>query len=82
MTVTPIPKMQWIPTGNISLLQPISVYYQTFINHSYMKKMQVLNFPISIGKYQDYIEYIIDSATAGVSQYIYVANVHMLVEAF
>jgi N-acetylglucosaminyldiphosphoundecaprenol N-acetyl-beta-D-mannosaminyltransferase len=47
-----------------------------------MKKMQVLNFPISIGKYQDYIEYIIDSATAGVSQYIYVANVHMVVEAF
>jgi N-acetylglucosaminyldiphosphoundecaprenol N-acetyl-beta-D-mannosaminyltransferase len=47
-----------------------------------MKKMQVLNFPISIGKYQDYIEYIIDSATTGVSEYIYVANVHMVVEAF
>jgi N-acetylglucosaminyldiphosphoundecaprenol N-acetyl-beta-D-mannosaminyltransferase len=47
-----------------------------------MKKMQVLNFPISIGKYQDYIEYIIESATNGVSQYIYVANVHMVVEAF
>jgi len=41
-----------------------------------------LNFPISIGKYQDYIEYIIDSAQAGASQYIYVANVHMVVEAF
>lgn len=47
-----------------------------------MKKMQVLNFPISIGKYQDYIEYIIDSAATGVSQYIYIANVHMVVEAF
>ncbi|HXB91970.1 MAG TPA: WecB/TagA/CpsF family glycosyltransferase [Puia sp.] len=47
-----------------------------------MKKMQVLNFPISIGKYQDYIEYIINSATTGVSEYIYVANVHMVVEAF
>jgi N-acetylglucosaminyldiphosphoundecaprenol N-acetyl-beta-D-mannosaminyltransferase len=44
--------------------------------------MQVLNFPISIGKYQDYIEYIINSATTGVSEYIYVANVHMVVEAF
>ena len=41
-----------------------------------------MNFPISIGKYQDYIEYIIDSAQAGASQYIYVANVHMVVEAF
>jgi N-acetylglucosaminyldiphosphoundecaprenol N-acetyl-beta-D-mannosaminyltransferase len=47
-----------------------------------MKKMQVLNFPISIGKYQDYIEYIIDSAVTGTSQYIYIANVHMVVEAF
>lgn len=47
-----------------------------------MKQMQILNFPISIGKYQDYIEYIIDSAQAGSSQYIYVANVHMVVEAF
>jgi N-acetylglucosaminyldiphosphoundecaprenol N-acetyl-beta-D-mannosaminyltransferase len=47
-----------------------------------MKKMQVLNFPISIGKYQDYIEYIIHSANTGVGEYIYVANVHMVVEAF
>jgi N-acetylglucosaminyldiphosphoundecaprenol N-acetyl-beta-D-mannosaminyltransferase len=47
-----------------------------------MKKMQILNFPISIGKYQDYIEYIIDRANAGDSEYIYVANVHMVVEAF
>src|ERR1700743_1912725 len=47
-----------------------------------MKQMQILNFPISIGKYQDYIEYIIDSAQAVASQYIYVANVHMVVEAF
>jgi N-acetylglucosaminyldiphosphoundecaprenol N-acetyl-beta-D-mannosaminyltransferase len=47
-----------------------------------MKKMQVLNFPISIGKYQDYIEYIIQTADAGGSECVYVANVHMLVEAF
>src|ERR1700760_10648 len=47
-----------------------------------MKKMQILNFPITVGKYQDYIEDIIDRANAGVSQYIYVANVHMVVEAF
>jgi N-acetylglucosaminyldiphosphoundecaprenol N-acetyl-beta-D-mannosaminyltransferase len=47
-----------------------------------MKKVQVLNFPISVGKYQDYIENIIDSAFTGHSEYICVANVHMLVEAF
>ena len=47
-----------------------------------MKTMQILNFPISIGKYQDYIEYIMNSASNGRSQYIYVANVHMVVEAF
>jgi len=47
-----------------------------------MKTMQIFNFPISVGKYQDYIEYIMDSASTGRSQYIYVANVHMVVEAF
>src|ERR1700753_1185351 len=47
-----------------------------------MQTRQILNFPISIGRYQDYIEYIMESASSGVSQYIYVANVHMVVEAF
>jgi len=47
-----------------------------------MKTMQIFNFPISVGKYQDYIEYIMNSASTGRSQYIYVANVHMVVEAF
>ena len=47
-----------------------------------MKTMQIFNFPISVGKYQDYIEYIMNSASSGRSQYIYVANVHMVVEAF
>ena len=47
-----------------------------------MKTMQIFNFPISVGKYQDYIEYIMSSASDGRSQYIYVANVHMVVEAF
>ncbi|HEY4111792.1 WecB/TagA/CpsF family glycosyltransferase [Puia sp.] len=47
-----------------------------------MKTMQIFNFPISVGKYQDYIEYIMQSASNGSSQYIYVANVHMVVEAF
>jgi N-acetylglucosaminyldiphosphoundecaprenol N-acetyl-beta-D-mannosaminyltransferase len=44
--------------------------------------MQIFNFPISVGKYDDYIEYIMESASTGRSQYIYVANVHMVVEAF
>ncbi len=47
-----------------------------------MKTMQIFNFPISVGKYDDYIEYIMESASTGRSQYIYVANVHMVVEAF
>jgi N-acetylglucosaminyldiphosphoundecaprenol N-acetyl-beta-D-mannosaminyltransferase len=47
-----------------------------------MKTMQIFNFPINVGKYQDYIEYIMDSAASGRSQYVYVANVHMVVEAF
>lgn len=47
-----------------------------------MKTMQIFNFPITVGKYQDYIEYIMNSAATGRSQYVYVANVHMVVEAF
>lgn len=47
-----------------------------------MKTMQIFNFPITVGKYQDYIEYIMNSAANGRSQYVYVANVHMVVEAF
>jgi N-acetylglucosaminyldiphosphoundecaprenol N-acetyl-beta-D-mannosaminyltransferase len=47
-----------------------------------MKKIKIFNFPISIGKYQDYIESIIESAKSGKGKYIYVANVHMVIEAF
>ena len=47
-----------------------------------MRKLTIFNFPISVGKYNEYLDSIIESAGLGISKYIYVANVHMLVEAY
>jgi N-acetylglucosaminyldiphosphoundecaprenol N-acetyl-beta-D-mannosaminyltransferase len=46
-----------------------------------LKRTTIFNFPITLGKYQDFINNIIESAKAGSGKYIYVANVHMLIEA-
>jgi len=47
-----------------------------------MRKLTIFNFPVSVGKYQDYLDDIISSAVSRTSKYIYVANVHMLIEAY
>lgn len=47
-----------------------------------MKTLSLFNIPISTGGYHDFIKNIIDSAIEGKSQYVCVANVHMLVEAY
>jgi N-acetylglucosaminyldiphosphoundecaprenol N-acetyl-beta-D-mannosaminyltransferase len=47
-----------------------------------MKKLTIFNFPVSVGKYHEYLDNIIESAELRNSKYIYVANVHMLVEAY
>jgi N-acetylglucosaminyldiphosphoundecaprenol N-acetyl-beta-D-mannosaminyltransferase len=47
-----------------------------------MRKLTIFNFPVSVGKYQEYLDDIIESAVLRTSKYIYVANVHMLVEAY
>ncbi|MDP9042756.1 MAG: WecB/TagA/CpsF family glycosyltransferase, partial [Bacteroidota bacterium] len=47
-----------------------------------MRKLTIFNFPISVGKYNEYLDSIIESAGLRISKYIYVANVHMLVEAY
>jgi N-acetylglucosaminyldiphosphoundecaprenol N-acetyl-beta-D-mannosaminyltransferase len=47
-----------------------------------MKKLTIFNFPVSVGKYQDYLDDIIKSAFTRTSRYVYVANVHMLIEAY
>ena len=47
-----------------------------------MKKNQIFNFPINIGRFGDFIDSIIESAIAGAGKYVCVANVHMVIEAF
>jgi N-acetylglucosaminyldiphosphoundecaprenol N-acetyl-beta-D-mannosaminyltransferase len=47
-----------------------------------MRKLTIFNFPVSVGKYQDYLDDIIKTAVSRTSKYIYVANVHMLIEAY
>ena len=46
-----------------------------------MKKTQLLNFPITLGAYENFIGDIIASARLKQSRYTCVANVHMLIEA-
>ncbi len=47
-----------------------------------MKRSKVLNFPISIGKFPQFVESIVEAAVEGSGKYVFVANVHMFMEAF
>jgi N-acetylglucosaminyldiphosphoundecaprenol N-acetyl-beta-D-mannosaminyltransferase len=47
-----------------------------------VKKTTIFNFPISLGSYKDFVDNIIESASSRKGNYIYVANVHMVIEAF
>lgn len=47
-----------------------------------MKKNLLINFPINTGRYQYFIDAITDAAISGGSKSVYVANVHMVIEAF
>jgi N-acetylglucosaminyldiphosphoundecaprenol N-acetyl-beta-D-mannosaminyltransferase len=47
-----------------------------------MRKLTIFNFPVSIGKYHEFLDSIFESAVLRKSKYIYVANVHMLIEAY
>src|ERR1700687_4243458 len=46
-----------------------------------MKRINIFDFPVSLGKYQDFTDNIIESALQRISKYVYVANVHMLIES-
>ncbi|MCC7380157.1 MAG: WecB/TagA/CpsF family glycosyltransferase [Chitinophagaceae bacterium] len=48
----------------------------------FKNKIDILGLQVSTGKYQTFIEKIIDLAFSGTSSYVCVANVHMLVEAY
>jgi N-acetylglucosaminyldiphosphoundecaprenol N-acetyl-beta-D-mannosaminyltransferase len=47
-----------------------------------MKKNLLFNFPIDTGRYQYFINRITDAAISGQGKSVYVANVHMVIEAF
>lgn len=46
-----------------------------------MKKVNLLSIDVSTGSYKEFVRHILETAEARISQYICVANVHMLVEA-
>jgi N-acetylglucosaminyldiphosphoundecaprenol N-acetyl-beta-D-mannosaminyltransferase len=46
-----------------------------------MNKQELIDSPISLESYNQFIDTIIDDSTTGTSKYVCVANVHMLVEA-
>ncbi len=46
-----------------------------------MEKQELIDFRITLGSYNQFIDTIIDESSTGTSQYVCVANVHMLVEA-
>jgi N-acetylglucosaminyldiphosphoundecaprenol N-acetyl-beta-D-mannosaminyltransferase len=62
--------------------QEVSTNGMTYADDPAISKKQFLGFPISIGKYQEFIQSIISEATSRRSNYMCVANVHMLVEAY
>ncbi len=47
-----------------------------------MEQKQILNFNITIGKYSSFINHIVSLAIQGSQSIVYVANVHMFIEAF
>ncbi len=47
-----------------------------------MNQKQLLNFPVSIGPYSQFLENIVSAAARKESNYTCVANVHMLIEAY
>ncbi|MFM2327133.1 MAG: hypothetical protein RIR31_1335, partial [Bacteroidota bacterium] len=47
-----------------------------------VEKKSIINFSVSIGKYQQLIDVITDLARKRVSSAVYFANVHMFIEAY
>src|SRR3954470_11469837 len=43
---------------------------------------KIINIPISVGKYDDFVTKIVDLAIDATSAYVCILNVHMLVEAY